>query len=100
MKNVWRLITHHQDPSGALAWIRQNNRISVGWSDVGDLRKRDYNTPAEIGAAIRAVKKYCELHNSHLGGASLWNFYAEVGIGDLVILSDKRSSSISGRGRW
>jgi hypothetical protein len=83
--NVWRLIPHHADKDLALAWSRYNRRIAIGWGRVGDIKERGYRTSAEIGAAIR--KYYPELHNSGLGGPSLWNFYAEMQKGDLVILS-------------
>lgn len=37
---------------------------------------------------------YAELDNAHLGGPSLWRFYHEMSIGDLVILSDGRSRRV------
>jgi predicted Mrr-cat superfamily restriction endonuclease len=86
MKNVWRLITQREHKDEALAWCRENSRISVGWNKIGDIRKQGYRSADDIGAAIR--KAYPQGHDS--GGPSLWNFYSEIQIGDLVILSAGR----------
>jgi len=83
--NVWRLITHHKDKDGALLWTRQKSRIAIGWGAIGDIRDRGYGSANDIASAIRTA--YPGLDNSHLGGASLWDFYARMQIGDLVILS-------------
>ena len=83
--NVWRLITHHEDKDAALFWTRQNSRIASGWGAIGDIRDRGYGSVADITSAIRT--EYPALDNSHLGGASLWDFYAQIQNGDLVILS-------------
>lgn len=88
--NVWRLVAHHQDPERAIQWSRRHERIAIGWDDIGDIEQQGYQSAAEIGAAIRTA--YPGISNSGLGGPSLWNFYAEVQRGDLVILS-------SGKGR-
>ncbi|SRR5216684_4735351 len=85
--NVWRLITHHADKDAALFWSRQNSRIAIGWGAIGDIRNR-YNSADEITSAIRTA--YPGLDNSHLGGSSLWDFYAQIQIGDFVILSASR----------
>lgn len=84
---VWRLIAHHKDAEWAITWSRQNERIAVGWGRIGDIRQQGYRSAAEIGAAIR--REYPGLGNSGLGGPSLWNFYAEMDLGDLVILGYK-----------
>ena len=83
--NVWRLITHHEDKDAALFWTRQNSRIASGWGAIGDIRDRGYGSVADITSAIRT--EYPALDNSHLGGAGLWDFYAQIQNGDLVILS-------------
>lgn len=83
--NVWRLITHHADRDAALFWARQNSRIAIGWGAIGDIRERGYGSADDITSAIRTQYPY--LGNSHLGGVSLWDFYAQMQNGDLVILS-------------
>lgn len=83
--NVWRLITHHKDKDRALLWARQNGRIAIGWGAIGDIRRQGYRSDKEISAAIQ--REYPQLNNAALGGPSLWQFYAEVQKGDLVILS-------------
>ena len=86
--NIWRLITHHEDADGALAWTCQNGRIAIGWGKIGDLRHQVFNSSKEVGVIIR--RYYPELNNSGLGGISLWNFYSQMQKGDLVILSSSR----------
>jgi predicted Mrr-cat superfamily restriction endonuclease len=83
--NVWRLITHHEDKDRALLWSKQNGRIAIGWGAIGDIRKQGYQSDKEISLAIKS--EYPELNNWALGGPSLWDFYAEMKKGDLVILS-------------
>ena len=83
--NVWRLITHHEDKDAALLWSRQNGRIAIGWGAIGNIGAQGYNSADDITAAIR--RHYPGSSNPHLGGSSLWDFYAGVQKGDLVILS-------------
>ncbi|MCE9595195.1 MAG: hypothetical protein K8S98_13495 [Planctomycetes bacterium] len=81
---VWRLIAHHQRKDEAVRWSEQEGRISVGWGDIGDLLQ---HRPANAQAITRLVKnQYKDLPNAHLGGPSLWNFFAEMREGDLVIV--------------
>lgn len=94
--NVWRLITHHEDKEAALFWTRQNSRIAIGWGAIGHIRERGYDSAADIASAIRTA--YRNLDNSHLGGASLWDFYIPMQNGDLVILSANKPSRTSRRG--
>ena len=82
---VWRLITHHADKDQALFWNTQNSRIAIGWGAIGDIRDEGYKSANDITSAIKTA--YPNLDNSHLGGASLWDFYEEIQRGDLVILS-------------
>jgi predicted Mrr-cat superfamily restriction endonuclease len=86
--NVWRLITHHKEKDSALFWSRQNGRIAIGWGAIGNIRDMGYDSADDITAAIR--RKYPESNNPHLGGSSLWDFYAQMQKDDLVILSASR----------
>lgn len=81
--NVWRLITHHEHPTAALQWSEDQNRIAIGWSHIGDLRK--FSSPQAIARAIQ--RTYPKSENAHLGGPSLWHFLHNMKEGDLVILS-------------
>jgi len=82
---VWRLITHHADKDHALFWTKQKSRIAIGWGAIGDIGKKGYESARDITSAIKI--SYPDLDNSHLGGASLWDFYEQMQNGDLVILS-------------
>jgi predicted Mrr-cat superfamily restriction endonuclease len=83
--SVWRLISYHEENlrNDVLNHYLDGSFIAIGWG-MGDLKELNYPNPQAIGAAIRQV--YPQLHNSHFGGPSLWNFWHEVQIGDLVIL--------------
>lgn len=82
--NVWRLITHHAKPVQALSYYKQHQRVCIGWSAVGNIHEHKYQSAQEIGKRISA--EYPELSNAAMGGPTLWNFYHEVKIGDLIIL--------------
>jgi hypothetical protein len=101
MKNVWRLVVCNpdRDQNQALAWIRKNDRISVGWGRIGDLQKQHYRSAQKIGEAIR--KQNPDARNSHLGGPSLWNLL-RMRKGDLVILSahGRRASVVAIDGKY
>lgn len=87
IRRVWRLVTHHENKEGALAWCRANNRITVGWGRLGDLRRRSYSSPADLNASVQ--HSYPE-ERAQWGGPSLWNFSREMRIGDAVVLSSAR----------
>ena len=83
--NVWRLLAHHKNPNGAIAWTRANSRIAIGWNRVGDVR--DYSSEEEIKAAIREKYPRPEFsNNAHLGAPSLWDLCHTMRTGDLVII--------------
>lgn len=86
--NIWRLITHHEEPDLALAWTRHCGRIAIGWGKIGNLRQRQCNSAQDIGSYIR--QSYPELSNSGADGSTVWSFNAEMQKGDLVILSGSR----------
>ena len=92
MANVWRLIAHHVDPTGIVDVIRKTEQIRIGWGDIGDLRQSPYRSAREISRAIWEV--YPGLTNFRFGGASLWRFYHEMQIGDLVIISSKQGRQL------
>jgi predicted Mrr-cat superfamily restriction endonuclease len=91
--NVWRLIAYHNNEAqkkDAVEWYRKTPRISIGWGLIGDLRKSVPLDAFALTSMIRKQESYTELNNAHLGGPSLWHFYSEMTIGDLVIISDGR----------
>ena len=83
---IWRLIAHHRDPDSAIAWFQNQRRITIGWSLIGDLRVSQPQTAKDISDMIH--EKYPTQRNAQLGGPSLWRFYDEMRVGDLVIVSD------------
>lgn len=85
MRNVWRLKTHHVDPDEALRWMRVNEKIAIGWGEVGDLRTRGYASADDVKDAIRNA--YPDARNVGQGGLNVWSFYDEMKHGDLVLLS-------------
>jgi len=85
--SIWRLIAHHDDPVGAIEEMKQRNRIAIGWTAIGDLRRANIQSQSSIAALISAADP--ETDNAHLGGPSLWNLYHNMALGDLVILNAK-----------
>jgi hypothetical protein len=83
---TWRLIAHHNDPEPQLQAFRNLGCIAIGWGAVGDLR---LTCPANAAAITQMVRNaYPTLDNAHLGGPSLWRFFDEMQVEDLVIVSD------------
>ena len=82
---IWRLIAHHEDALRAVEEMKDRNRIAIGWSDTGDLRKATLSAASDISTLI--ARAYDGISNAHLGGPSLWNLYHEMKDGDMVILS-------------
>ncbi len=94
--NIWRLITHHENRDAALHWSLQNGRLAVGWGRTGALDAHKYGSEAEIVDAILHQYLIAQhpLNNSKSGGFSLWNLYATMQTGDLVILRGAKSSRV------
>lgn len=82
---VWRLIAHHDAALAALEEMKERNRIAIGWSSTGDLRKAKVSSSDEVTSLI--AESYDEISNGHLGGPSLWNLYRKIRTGDLVIVN-------------
>jgi len=83
--NVWKLVPHHGSPYEAAEWATEHGRIAVGWGRIGDLRALGPTGASEITEAI--ANAYPDIPNAHLGGPSLWNFYALMQPGDLVLVT-------------
>lgn len=83
---IWRLIAHHDDPNTQIRAFSRLGCIAIGWSGVGDLATVRPASAADITPLVRAAHSHLE--NAHLGGPSLWRFYEEMEIDDLVIISD------------
>ncbi len=81
--NVWRLITHWNEPEAALNWSRINSRIAIGWGRTGDIR--NYSSAREIVEAVH--KEYPGIQNAPVSGRQLWDFCHTLAEDDLVILS-------------
>src|SRR5262245_64393047 len=90
MKTVWRLLI--DQPEVTLPWMSNNERIAIGWGEIGDVR--ELGTLDAIAEAIRARN---EDHPNHVGkpaanvqhgSNSLHDFCYEVRPGDLGIISD------------
>lgn len=87
LANVWRLVAYHESTLAAKAAAEMLSRgvVAIGWSDVGDLASSPPSGPDEVGRRIRA--SYPDLDNVAQGGPSLWRFFHELEVGDLVIVA-------------
>lgn len=82
---IWRLIAHHEQASAAIGKMKARNRIAIGWSDTGDLRKAKVSSSVETTALI--TRTHDGISGANLGGPSLWNLYHHVQKGDFVIVN-------------
>ncbi|NUY55240.1 HNH endonuclease [Salinivibrio sp. EAGSL] len=82
---VWRLVAHHEESQKALARMIEIGRIAIGWSSVGDLSELDPSNYTEITNKLETIQP--DVNNSNMAGPSLWNLYAEVEIGDQIIVT-------------
>ncbi|ENN96677.1 ATPase [Methanocaldococcus villosus KIN24-T80] len=64
----------------------KNNKIFIGWGDIGNLSKQDLNNPDDIKKLI--MEKYSEEYNKEPRAAHkmLFDFYKNMNIGDIVVL--------------
>lgn len=84
--NIWRLIPHHEQPVKFAEWSRRKGVLAIGWGQMGDLRQQRFHSEAEMKRLVADTHDYST--NSKVnGGFSLWRFYHEMQIGDLVIIS-------------
>ncbi len=94
--NIWRLIPHHESRDVAVRWSLNDGRIAIGWGFIGAISAHRLGCEADIYDAILhqfQIGKH-PLNNSKLGSYSLWNFYATMQTGDLVILRGSKISRV------
>ena len=75
MVNVWRLMAHHVEPCRPpmIQWATANNRIAIGWGDVGCLAQ--YATPEDIQKEVRKqFRGQGPPGEKSTAGIQLWNF--------------------------
>jgi hypothetical protein len=85
--NVWRLIPHHIDPFAFADWSRSKGALAIGWGQMGDLRQCDTHNEAEMKRLVAEAHPDYSPGSKANGGRSLWRFYHEMQVGDLVIIS-------------
>ena len=85
--NCWRLIAHHKGPEEALEEYRRRGIIALGWGAIGHLRALQPDSPAAIRRALLNITGYVRPQCATAGGQCLWDFYHEMQVGDLIVLS-------------
>ncbi len=93
MANIWRLIAHHENAADVVALIRKTGQIWIGWGETGDLSQSAYRSGSDISRVLHQIDP--TRTNSGFGGASLWRFYHDMQIGDLVIVSSKQGKQLT-----
>jgi len=95
---VWRFMSYHVPEQAAqyAEWSRRNGTIAIGWGEMGDLKKLPLRNEDEIKQLIRTHTNNTP-NSCANGGRSLWRFYQEMEIGDLVILSANGSRKLTMR---
>ena len=73
MVNVWRLMAFNERNylQAVVQWAIHNNRIAIGWSEVGSLNQ--YGTPGDIQHQVIAIFQVLPAANP-TAGIQLWNF--------------------------
>lgn len=91
--NIWRLISHHEDPVEYAEWIVNRGVIAIGWGGTGDLSSDSisFSTAAELRRHVEGAHFGSAVSNWVNGGNSLWRLCREVKKGDLVIISARGS---------
>lgn len=82
---IWRLVAHHEKSEESLQKMKENGRIAIGWSDLGDLSLLKPNSGKDISSKIKDIRP--DAKNAMMAGPSLWNLYSEVETGDQVIIT-------------
>lgn len=82
---IWRLVAHHEKSEEALQKMKENGRVAIGWSDLGDLMQLQPSSSKDISSKIKTIR--ADVSNAMMAGPSLWNLYSEVEIGDQVIVT-------------
>ena len=85
---IWRLVAHHEEPEEALRKMKEIRRIAIGWSSVGDLTDFSPKDSSDIASRLKSIQP--DTSSAMMAGPSLWNLFAEVEVGDQVIVTAKR----------
>lgn len=84
---IWRLVAHHEESEEALQKMKEVGRIAIGWSNIGDLSELAPANSGEISLHLKSIQP--DVKNAMMAGPSLWNLFAEVEVGDQVIVTAK-----------
>ena len=85
--NIWRLIPHHERPADFAGWSSRNGTIAIGWGLMGDLRQHRFHNEDELKRLVTHAHPTYSANSRANGGRSLWRFYDQMQVGDLVIIS-------------
>jgi hypothetical protein len=87
-RNYWRIGTKDSEIS---YWdsMLSNNKIAIGWSDLGDLNNLNLTSKKEIETALNKKKYYPKDKNTLSRKAGeIFNFYNNLKIGDIILAQD------------
>ena len=93
MPTVWRLMAHHEHPTAVADRARTEGRLWIGWGEIGDVSQNPYHSARDIAQAIR--HHYPQLNNAHLGGPSVWRFFHDMQLADLVVVSTRKGPALT-----
>jgi hypothetical protein len=87
-KKYWRVGTK-DDHQSYWKIMKSNNKISIGWSEIGDLDNTTINSKNEI---IPLLKGQGFFNNDNLNlskkAGEIFNFYSNIKIGDIILAQD------------
>lgn len=84
---IWRLVAHHKESENALNKMKELGRIAIGWSSIGSLTDLAPRGSSDISSKLKSIQP--DVSNAKMAGPSLWNLFAEIEVGDQVIVTAK-----------
>jgi len=87
-RNYWRIGTKDQEKS---YWdiMKDDNKICIGWSEVGNLDEVEIKTKNDVVDLFRANISYMKSKGALTRkSGEVFNFYNEIKIGDVVLAQD------------
>lgn len=88
-KNYWRIGTSSSDNTSYWGTMKDNCKICIGWSKIGDLSEKEIKSKKDIAALLKE-QDYYPKDNRTLSrkAGEINNFFRDINIGDIVLAQD------------
>lgn len=87
-RTYWRIGT--SDPTTSYwDFMKPNNKICIGWSEIGDLNEANIKNKKDIGELLKSEGFYPgDKRTLSRKAGEIYNFYNDVKVGDVVLAQD------------